>query len=938
MGKYPFRNPDLPLNDRVDDLISRLTLVEKISLLPTQQAAVERLDIPEYSVGGEAAHGVAWLGEATVFPQPIGLACTWDKNLLYRVGDVIGTEARAYYKKLGSRGGLTLWAPTVDMARDPRWGRTEEAYGEDPCLTGELTSHLIKGMQGDHPFYLKIGATLKHFFANNNEYERGTSSASIDPRNMNEYYFNAFKPSIVNAGTCCIMTAYNSVNGTPCIVDPILNDIVKNEWGLPGFIVTDAADFSQTVTMHGYYSSHCETAAAALKNGVDCITDEPKLVINSVREALSKGLLDETDIDNALRNIFRIRFRLGQFDPDSRNPYASISEEDICCPEHRRLSREAAKKSVVLLKNEDSALPLNRNDINSLAVIGPLGNVVYTDWYSGTLPYRITPLEGISRKMRNKAVTFAEGCDCIALKSIENDRYVSVRGNDDNVLRAEGITAGMNELFDVTDWGWGSFTLKSYVNGNFVNGGEILTASKEEVRSWFIEESFNIIPRGDVYILKMWNDKYVAVCEEDGTLSGVESEEDASRFEIELLSEGIEKAAITAKNADVSIVFVGNNPFINGKENYDRPDIVLPPAQERLLKEVYKANPRTIMVVVSSYPFAINWADKNIPAILYTSHAGQEIGRALADIIFGDYSPAGRLNMTWYRSVDELPHIKNYDIIKGKRTYMYFDGEALYPFGHGLTYTDFSYSNLQIGPKTVSADKELKIKFHIKNISTENSDEVVQLYVAAQESKVKRPIKELKRFERIYLHAGESKNVEFTLPAGELEFWDVTRERFCVETGKYDIMIGASSEDIRLKETVKVIGEIIPPRDLTQVTKAKNYDDYSFDYIVLDEGEEWETCVVAQDNGAWISFSDVEFPREVRKFEARVSKRGQDGLLQIVLDDLDGESIGECKVTCEGDGTQWRTISCDLDRVVTGRHDIYIRFNGQLSISWFRFY
>ena len=455
-------------------------------------------------------------------------------------------------------------------------------------------------------------------------------------------------------------------------------------------------------------------------------------------------------------------------------------------------------------------------------------------------------------------------------------------------MRAESSKVGVNELFDVTDWGWGSFTLKSHVNGKFVNGGESLTASKEKVRSWFIEESFNMLSKGDdIYIIKMWNDKYVAVCEEDGTLSGVENEEDASRFKVEFLSDGIEEAVVSAKGADVSIVFVGNNPYINGKENYDRPDIILPPAQEELLKAAYKANPNTIMVVVGSYPFAINWAVENIPAILYTSHAGQEIGTALADIIFGDYSPAGRLNMTWYRTVEDLPSIKDYDIIKGKRTYMYFDGDVLYPFGHGLTYTDFSYSNLQISPKTVSADEELKIKFHIKNTSTANSDEVVQLYVAAHDSRVKRPIKELKRFERIHLHAGDLKVIEFTLPATELAFWDVTRERFCVETGKYDIMIGASSEDIRLKETVKVLGETIPSRDLTEMTKAKNYDDYSFGYIVLDEGEEWETCVVAQDNGAWISFSDVEFPRKVRKFEARVSKCGPDGLLQIVLDDLE---------------------------------------------------
>ncbi|MFU0799674.1 MAG: glycoside hydrolase family 3 protein [Xylanivirga thermophila] len=939
MGKYPFENPDLPLEDRVEDLILRLTLEEKISLLPTQQAAVERLGIREYSVGGEAAHGVAWVGEATVFPQPIGLACTWDKDLLYKIGDVIGTEARAYYKKLGSKGGLTLWAPTVDMARDPRWGRTEEAYGEDPCLTGELTTQLINGMQGDHPFYLKMGATLKHFFANNNEYNRGTSSASIDPRNMKEYYWNAFKPSIVNAKTCCIMTAYNAVNGTPCIVDPILNDIVKGEWGLPGFIVTDAADFSQTVTMHGYYSSYYETAAAALKNGVDCITDEPELVIESVRGALSNGLLEEVDIDNALRNIFRVRFRLGQFDPESCNPYAGISEEDICRPEHRRLSREAAKKSVVLLKNEEGVLPLNRDNINSIAVIGPLGDVVYTDWYSGTLPYKITPFKGIGKKTDNKAITFTEGCDCIALKSLDNDRYISVRGGSDNVLRAEGSTIGINEMFDVTDWGWGNFTLKSYVNGKFVNGAESLTASKEEVRSWFVEESFNMISKGDdIYIIKIWDGKYITVNKEDGTLLAVESEESASRFKLELLSDGIKNAVASAQGADVSIVFVGNNPYINGKENYDRPDIILPPAQEKLIEAVYAANPNTVMVVVGSYPFAINWADKNIPAILYTSHAGQEIGSALADIIFGDYSPAGRLNMTWYKSMDQLPPITDYDIIKGNRTYMYFDGDILYPFGHGLTYTDFKYSNLKIDVENSEQDKDIKITFYIENIGKRASDEVVQLYVSADNSRVKRPLKELKCFERIHLDVGESKRMDFTLSSKELAFWDVTREKFCIESGFYHIMIGSSSKDIRLDKIIKIEGEKIPPRDLTYRTKALNYDDYSFGHIALGEGEENKTCVIAKDKESWIAFNDVQFSKRIDAFEVRAFAYTKGDLLEVRIDDPYGEIIAKCYTEDEEKVHSWETFSCKITQTIEGNHNLYIRFTTPLRLNWFRFF
>ncbi|MBQ8997399.1 MAG: glycoside hydrolase family 3 C-terminal domain-containing protein, partial [Clostridium sp.] len=403
MTQYIYKNSTFPLDVRVKSLISLLTLDEKISLLPTRQAAIERLNISEYSVGGEAAHGVVSnTGPSTVFPQPLGLASTFDEKLLEEIGSVIGDEARIYYDKSNRKYGLTLWAPTIDMERDPRWGRTEEAYGEDPILTGKLSSNLIKGMQGYDDFYLKLVPAPKHFYGNNNEEGRIYCSSSIDKRNKNEYYLKAFKPAFVEGKAKSMMTAYNSINGTPCILNKEVQDIVKDTWRCDGFIVCDGGDFSQTVDYHKYYKTHAETIAAALKAGIDCFTDDAELVINAAKEAISRNLITEKDIDKAISNILKIRFRLGQFDDDSLNPYANICPEKLCSKSHSELSLKACLESIVLLKNENNILPLKEDKINSLAILGPLANEIYRDWYCVTPPYKVTMLDGIKNKLINK--------------------------------------------------------------------------------------------------------------------------------------------------------------------------------------------------------------------------------------------------------------------------------------------------------------------------------------------------------------------------------------------------------------------------------------------------------------------------------------------------------------------------------------------------------
>ena len=935
--KYPFQQIDLPLNERVQDLISRLTLDEKISLIPQYQAAIERLGVQAYKHGTEAAHGISWLGKATSFPQPSGLACTWNPELMKEIGSAIGDEARAFYKKNPTVNGLTLWAPTVDMERDPRWGRTEEAYGEDPELTGQLSTSLVQGIQGDHPVYLKAVATLKHFIGNNNEIERGNCSASIDPRNMREYYLEAFKPAFLEGKAQSMMTAYNSLNGVPVTLHPAVMDIVKGEWEMGGFIVSDAGDVFGIVKDHKYYETFTQSTAESIKNGIDSVTEETVETIKVLHEAIQQGLLAEEDLDRALTNTFRVRFRLGEFDPAEGNPYAAIDDSVILSKKHAELSLEAAKQSIVLLKNEQGTLPLNKTQLNKVAIIGPLGDEAFRDWYSGTLPYGVTPHQGVSKKLPGKQITFASGADQIILTSAANGQAIGITGEDGR-LAVQHDTAEHGEMFEHTAWGWTSNTLKATSRGQYVtlSEAETLTASADEIYGWFVKESINIVPEAEGTVsLRTWNDKLISVNAEDGTLKVAEQDAgaDVCLFKKNIVTNGLEAAVEAAKAAEIAVVFVGNHPLLNGKEEIDRPDIVLPEEQERLVKAVYEANPNTVVVIVGSYPISSTWIDEHIPAVLYTSHSGQELGNAVADVLFGDYSPSGKLNMTWFRSVEQLPELMDYDIIKGKRTYMYFDGEPLYPFGHGLSYAEVSYSNLNLSAKELHQEETLNISVQVDNTGAVDGDEVVQLYVQALNSRVKRPIKQLKGFEKVRIGSSQSQTVEFVLPITELAFWDVTREQYCVENGEYKILIGRSSADIQLSAQISVQGDIIPSRNLYNNTKAENYDDY--EGVYLDECTAGGASIHPVKEGAWIAFNDVSFNHGVVGFEALVSS-AEGGSIEIRTGSRAGKLVGTLTVPSGGELQQWNTHTGDVS-VESSTTDVYLIFNGEVLLSRFQF-
>jgi len=931
--KYPFQDPDLPLEERVHDLVSRLTLDEKIELMCQYQTEVPRLGVQKYKHGTEGAHGVAWLGEATVFPQNTGLACTWNPELMREIGSVIAEEARVYYQRDRAINGLTIWAPTVDLERDPRWGRTEEAYGEDPHLTGELSTGLVKGMQGDHPFYYKTVATLKHFYGNNNEADRGSASVSIDPRNKREYYLKAFEAPFREGKAGSMMTAYNGINGTPCNLNHEVNDIVKQEWGMDGFVVGDAGDVLGTVMDHHYVASYAEAVAGSVKAGIDSITDDQDISFRALRDALEQGLLEEQHLDRALRNTFRVRFRLGEFDPEERNPYSRIPETKLCAPEHAELSLRAARESIVLLKN-DGLLPLPRDPFKSTAVIGPLANEAFTDWYSGTPPYRITPLQGVQAKAGDRNVQFHTGLDQVRLRSAVNGTYVALSSEEQGILLAGTSASADAAVFERNDWGWGSVTLRLVSSGKFVTETETgLQAAADEARGWFVKEAFDFdaLPDGS-FLMKNWEGKPILL-DEHGRLVVGGIEETGTPFTIETVQDGIAEAAAAAASAETAIVFVGNSPFINGKETIDRPDITLPPAQQALVQAVFEANPHTVVVIVGGYPFAVNWEQEHVPAILFTSHAGQELGHAVADVLYGDYNPGGRLNMTWYKSTEQLPDIMDYDMIKGKRTYQYFDGDVLYPFGHGLSYSRFQYSGLSLSQPKITAEGGVTVTVAVRNESRLAGDEVVQLYVKADSSRVIRPLKTLKGFRRVHLAPGASETVTFELKAEDLAFWDVTRERYCVESGTYTLMAGPSSGRLPVTAVLQVQGETIPPRTLREPVRAVNYDDYQG--VFLDECREGGESIRLHGDSGWIAFHDADLGNSPATFEARVSGHIKGGDIVVTTGSPNGPAAGSCRVLPTGGRQAWTTVQADLTGLA-GRADVFLIMKGEVQISWFR--
>jgi beta-glucosidase len=701
----PFRDPALPMEKRIDNLLSLMTLDEKINCLGTR-AGVPRLGVPNFG-SSEGIHGLQQRGggntqraviTTTQFPQPPGMGESWDPELVRQAGGVEGYEARFITQtEKYNRQILMLWGPQADLARDPRWGRSEEVYGEDPFFNGTMVVAYTKGLQGDDPKYWQSAALLKHFLANSNENFRTSSSSDFDQRLFWEYYSVPFRMGFLEGGAKGVMASYNAWNGTPMAINRILKSIVQKQWGVD-VLSSDGGAVKLLVTSHKRFANQQQAVVACLKAGINQFLDT---YIDETKAAVKDGSVTETEIDDLLRSKFRVTIRLGLLDPPEMVPYSKIkdSPEPWNTEKDKAVSEKMALESVVLLKNANDFLPLKKDSIKSIAVIGPLADSVHWDWYGGTPLHAVTPLEGI-RNAVGPGVKVNYAADEIGNAAVHaaqsSDVAVVVVGNDP--------TCGPDMAHD-----W----------HNSPDGGGTLPCT---------------VPS-------------------------------------------------------------------DGREGRDRESITL--AQEQLIKQVYAVNPKTVVILVSSFPFAINWTQSNILAILHMAHSSQDEGTALAKVLFGNYNPGGRLVTTWPKSADQLPAMMDYDIRHG-RTYMYFKGEPLYPFGFGLSYTTFSYSNLKASSAELGSDGAITVSVDVTNTGSRAGDEVVQLYVKHLKSKVERPIEELKGFQRVTLKPNESKTVQIPLKASTLAFWDEKQSQFKVEGEPVKLMIGSSAKDIKLATTVNV--------------------------------------------------------------------------------------------------------------------------------------
>jgi beta-glucosidase len=698
---YAFQNPGFPDDVRLDNLISLMTLEEKINHLSPMLPGVPRLGVRGTRIV-EGLHGLAWSGPAnwavkgkgeaptTTFPQAIGLAQMWDPELLEQIADWEAHEARyiAQNPDFGM-GGLIVLAPNADLGRDIRWGRTEECYGEDAFLTAAMTVAYVKGLQGDHSRYWKTASLMKHFLANSNENNRFVDSSDFDERLFREYYAYPFYRGIVEGGSRAYMAAYNKYNGVPCTVHPVLKNVTVKEWGQNGIICTDGGAFKRLVDSHQYYGDYIEAAAASIRSGITMFLDQYKPYLE---EALKDGLIDEKEINSSVRGTLRVMLKLGLMDNNPDNPYAGIGIDDRSKPwlkpEAALLARKATARSIVLMKNEGDLLPLKMERLKSIAVIGPSADSVISDWYSGAPPYKVSILDGIRKRV----------------------------GNDVRINYA------------------------------------------------------------------------------------VDNKADA--------------AVKAARQSDVAVVCIGNHPLSHGlgwgenhvasdgREAVDRQAISL--EQEDLVRLVKAENPNTVLVLVSSFPYAVSWSKDNVPGILHVTQSSQELGNGVADVLFGIENPAGRLVQTWSSSIDQLPPILDYNIRNG-RTYMYDRNSPLFAFGHGLSYTDFEYSDLATDRAILKTGETIRVTVNVKNTGRMDGDEVVQLYVSYPGSSVERPVKALKGFRRIRIPTGQSVVVSIPLKAEDLAYWDESQHALVLEKGHVHLMVGAASDDIRLTHTIEVL-------------------------------------------------------------------------------------------------------------------------------------
>ena len=883
--KCPLGDRSLSDDERIDWLLAELTIDEKLSMMASRMPDIDRLGIIGMGVGGEAAHGIEGrndqngLGEpdvTTSFPQPIGMSASWDTDLIRSAGEIAGTEGRVIYHR-HPRGGLSRWAPTIDLERDPRWGRNEEAYGEDPVLSGEMSAAYIQGMQGDDPYYLRVAATLKHFYANNEEDGRIWKNSSIDPRNFYELYLEPFRRAIVKGKAQGTMAAYNRINGVPGMLNPQIDDILKKQFGLT-HAVSDGGALELVMKYHRFFGSHAESIAAGLKAGVDAMSDRSDLVEEAAHEAYELGLITEEDLDRSIRNVMKTKLRLGIFDNEPANPYDQVTEEDLCSEHAQEVCRQLSRESVVLLKNDKETLPFAKETAKEgIAVIGPFADAWFQDWYGGTPHHKTTFSQGLRSVLGTDAkLTVVDGFDLVEIRCGDK----GLRVNDDESISLSETP----DRFYLERWGEGRVAFRcertgAYLNTRFTEapdgsfeGG--ICCDRKEAFDWFVTEIFHIADGGNGTVTITGRFDWTLSVNGDQVLMGLGLP--FTRFTLKVIEDGMQKALKAARENKTVILALGSHPMIDAKECVDRTVISLPDAQQELLERVLEENTNTVLALFSNYCYTFAGMEKKLPGIIWSATGSQDMGLAMAECIFGDYAPAGRLNQTWYESLEGLRPIGDYDIIRGKRTYRYYDRTPLFAFGHGLTYISFEYTDLQVSVGNGS-DEEIRICVDIENTGDKISDEVVQIYASAPDYRVPRPIRQLVAFRREKeILPGEKRTLLFEVPKEELRVYDVIRGDYVIPAGNYRIEAGRASDAICLDKTVYVQGDDVILRDLSKVIRADHFDDCAG--VELVEGKMGFSAVTASrydDAGKWIEdpgqrkakivFYDCSMPKDAKE-------------------------------------------------------------------------
>lgn len=829
-GQELYKDMTQPIEDRAKDLLSRLTVEEKISLLYASSPGIERMNIEKYYMGNEALHGIVRPGEFTVFPQAIGLASMWNPEMQYKIATVASDEARARWNEL-ERGKkqtaqfcdlLTFWSPTINMARDPRWGRTPETYGEDPFLTGVLGEQFVRGLQGNHPRYLKTVSTPKHFAANNEEHNRFECQTTISETDLREYYFPAYERCVVKGNAQSIMTAYNAINGVPCTVNNwLLKKVLREDWGFDGYVVSDCGAPGFVMWNH-HYAKTPEAAAMMCLQAVLDVECGNYIYRTALIEAYKQYMVTEEQIDSAAYRVLRARMRLGMFDHPDSVPYNHLSPSIVGCKEHQELALEAARQSIVLLKNSKNTLPLNEKKIKKIAVVGiNAANHEFGDYSGDPVVEPVSVLEGIRNRvgkdievlyapwMSNEegfqlisALNFPEGLKAEYFDNMNLEGTPKVR--TDKTINYEPANQAPDPFLPIAPMSI-RWTGKLVPN---VTGSSVLSFTSDDgVRVWLdgelVIEDWTTHPRRDEKIvlpLEKGRSYDLKVEYYDG---GGES---IARLNwmvpsvgSNIMEEMYGEAANIIKDADAVIAVMGINQSIE-REGQDRVTLGLPKDQQLFLQEAYKLNPNVVLVLVAGSSMGISWEAENLPAIVDAWYPGESGGTAVAEVLFGDYNPAGRLPLTFYHSVSDLPDFNDYNI-KNNRTYMYYTGQPLYAFGYGLSYTKFDYRKLDIAQD----DENVVVTFDIKNNGKRDGDEVAQVYIQFPEIEgVKTPIKQLKGFKRVNIKKGKTETVTITVPKSELRLWDDNKKEFYTPSGTYNFLVGKSSDNVVLQSAVEI--------------------------------------------------------------------------------------------------------------------------------------